>query len=696
MNIKGANRVKLIILLSLITILSSCQHWDNFTTLFNTYYNSNRLIKEAESEFEYQEEGRRIKPRIFIPDQNIFVKELQAGPPPFCKDFIIDQKKLQPVKIKLDSVIIKGSKILARHPKSNYIEGTLYLMAKSFFYQNQWLPSQIKCSELVDKFPFGDLAPDALLLLSKNLLIQRKFLAGRTMLSRTVDIAWMKKRYDILSEAFRLEAELSLFEFDLNGALRPYKQAIAQCDDNSIKAIWQIDMAALLYRMHKFEDAAIQFAKAREFSPDYMGEFESYLYEANSLIRQKKFSQADKILEKLDRNRNYDEWKPYIFAAKMTKYRIKGDDSSFTLAENYADTAYANHPAIIAVYFEKGMDLYYNHRYHEARAYFARARNIRTQAYETAEKMYFLLNSWDEKKSIITSLTENRDIKELSDTNRAFLGLTYFELARVQEQLFNPDSALLYYQKAVEVAPEKDPQTARLLYAYAIFIRDTDRIKSDSLLNSIIDRFPLSEYGQDAIIKLRYTKDYIIDTVKELYASGSKLRQNKEYNFAIQQFIKVYNNYPESDLAPKALYAIGWIFEKDLHLFDSALFYYKVLINKYPNSVYAKDVKLSVTYLTALRSGEPLPDSLKTKEVEVYVPNIEKFKQLPYDTTNVTKPKDGFNILDIIKDPGKLINSDIDLNPKINAPSLDPIKLLDLKVSDSTKVQVQDSTGIHP
>lgn len=691
-----ATIIKLIIVLFTIALFGSCQHWDNFTTLFNTYYNANRLIKESESEFEYQEEGRRTKPRIFIPDYNIFVKELLAGPPPFCKEFIIDQKKLQPVKIKLDSVIIKGSKILARHPKSNYIEGTLYLMAKSFFYQNQWLASQIKCSELVDKFPNGDLAPDALLLFSKNLLIQRKFLAGRTMLSRTVDIAWMKKRYDILSEAFRLEAELSLFENDLNGALRPYKQAIAQCDDETMKAIWQIDMAALLYRMHKFEDAEKQFAKAREYSTDFMGEFESYLYEANSLIRQKKFSQADKIIEKLERNKNYDEWKPYIFAAKMTKYRIKGEDSLFIKAENFADTAYSYHPAIIAVYFEMGMELFYQHRYNEARAYFARARNVRTQAYETSEKMYFLLNSWDEKRSIIVSLTENQNIEELSDTNKAYLGLTYFELARVQEQLFNPDSALLYYEKSIEVAPEKDPQTARLLYAYAIFIRETDRIKSDSILNLIVDRFPLTEYGQDAIVKLRYTKDYVIDTAKDLYSSGSKLRQNKEYNFAIQQFKMVYTNYPENELAPKALYAIGWIFEKDLRIFDSALFYYKELIKKYPNSAYAKDVQLSVTYLTALRSGEPIPDSLKSREVEAYVPNIDKIKQLPYDTTNVSKPQDGFNILDIIKDPGKLIKSDIDLNPKINAPSLDPIKMLDLKVADSTKANVQDSTGIHP
>jgi len=115
---------------------------------------------------------RRQKPRVLTPvdsgmrfGQDAFGKPAEL--PQFMKDIMIEQSRLQPVKVKLDSVIIKGSKILKQHPKSDYVEGTLLLMAKSFFYQSEWVSAEIKCSELIDKFALGDLSPDAHLLLSK-------------------------------------------------------------------------------------------------------------------------------------------------------------------------------------------------------------------------------------------------------------------------------------------------------------------------------------------------------------------------------------------------------------------------------------------------------------------------------------------------------------------------------------------------
>jgi hypothetical protein len=173
--------------------MSGCHTYDNFTTYFNTYYNMDRLIWETEYDFEGTEIMRRQKPRVLTPvdsgmrfGQDAFGKPAEL--PQFLKDIMIEQSRLQPVKVKLDSVIIKGSKILKQHPKSDYVEGTLLLMAKSFFYQSEWVSAEIKCSELIDKFALGDLSPDAHLLLSKIYLIQRKYALGKTMLSRTADI----------------------------------------------------------------------------------------------------------------------------------------------------------------------------------------------------------------------------------------------------------------------------------------------------------------------------------------------------------------------------------------------------------------------------------------------------------------------------------------------------------------------------
>jgi hypothetical protein len=113
-------------------------------------------MKECEEEFDYQKNLRRTHPRIIVPaPSNPILSSLEGSTPAFLGSFRIDRATRQTVNTKLDSVLIKGSKILEKSGKSKYIPHTLFLMAKSYYYKEEWLPSQIKCSELIDKEPTG-------------------------------------------------------------------------------------------------------------------------------------------------------------------------------------------------------------------------------------------------------------------------------------------------------------------------------------------------------------------------------------------------------------------------------------------------------------------------------------------------------------------------------------------------------------
>ncbi len=668
----------LLLFVTFLSLLAGCKQYDNFTTYFNTYYNKKRIIAEAEDEFSYQEEKKRVKPRVFVPESKIFVPNMpKSGTPPFMTEFIIDQQKLQPVKVKLDSIIIKGSKILARHPKSNYIEGTLYLMALAYFYRNEWLPSQIKCSELIDKFPAGELSPDAHLLLCKNLFIQRKFHAGKIMLSRTVDISWQLRRYDILSEAFRLEAELALYENDLDAAVRPYKQAIAQCDDGLTKAKWQLDMAALLYRINKFDQAEKAFAKVEDYSPDYLATFEAGLYRALSLIRLSRYEEANRILKKLESDGKFEEWQSYIFAAKMTELRLRNDEKNFAIAEKFADSAYVNHPLIIANYYEKGMDLYDKSEYSIAKRFFARSRNMRTPVYSASEKMFFLLNAWEQKHMTIDqTLNAFRDSTEIPGEINAIIALNSFELGRIHEQLGNIDSCKIFYKQAMEYSPIEDENSARYIYAYLRIIKDDNPMLADSLYDVLVDRYPYTDFGQEAIKVQGYTENYLIDPVYETFKSGTKLRMSREFKFAIAQFLKVFINWADSPLAPRALYNIGWIFEKNLFNSDSAYFYYKLLVEKYPDSDYAKDVKNSVLYLAHIKTGAPLPDNLNPQKKESQKPYFQlkgegEDENIKVNAKTLSPGSVDSSPAEILNDPMKLLkNATESISPENLIPDL--------------------------
>lgn len=676
-----------------IFILNSCTNYTDFTTYFNTYYNMERLTYEAEDEFEFQDEKKRSEPRVFIPKYSITIADDNViGPPPFMIEFIVTKQKRQPVNIKLDSIIIKGSKIIAYKSKSQYVQGAIWLMAKAFFYQEDWLNSQIKCSELIDKYPDGDFSPDAHLLYAKNLLVQRKFEAGELLLSRTLDIAWYKQRWDILSEALRIKAELALYQDDFEKALRPYKQAITQSDDAQLKARWQLDMAALLFRISKFEMAQKEFRKVHSYSPDYVQRFEAYLYEASCLARMNKYKDADKILYALYDDGKYEEWRAHTYAQQLNVSRIQELDTNYVppidndgkpiivdvvQLEKKGDSLYANSSPLIAYYYEKGVDSYYKNDYRKARQQFAKSRQKRTPAYSTSMRMFELLNNWDIGRNKVDShIRKGKDsILLYSDSLRLDLSDNLYSIGRIHEELGNKDSVVHYYKMASEIAPIDSVKSAQYYHNYARVIEGIEPMKSDSLLDLIVNSHPLSDFGKDAQKRLGYTQNFVIDTVADLFQSGYNLMKFSDYEFAKKQFTKVYDDYPKSRFAPKALYTLGWMYERNLQRYDTALYYYNILIEKYPDSDYAKDVNLSVLFKNIVESGAEIPDSLRTKQV-VIIPAKMPEPNIPVPKINMPKEKKGV-LNSILDEPTNIFKKakDLILNPE------DAIKNLDLPVN---------------
>jgi tetratricopeptide (TPR) repeat protein len=678
-----------LLILSTVFIIS-CHSWDNFTTLYNTFYNEKRLLDEAEDEFGYQREQSKNNPRVVVPDSSLFIATVDTKvAPAFMQDYIVTQQQRQAVQQQLDSIIIKGSKVLSFHPKSDYVVQSLYYIALAYFYKNEWLPSQIKCAEIVDKYPDNDITPTALILYAKSLLIQRKFDAAEIMLSRTIDLAWQKRRYDILSEAFRLQAETKLYLNDLQEAIKPYKQAILQSDDKELKARWQLDLALLHYRIGKFDKAIIEFDKVFNYSPDYITTYETKLYKANSLTYLKQYEKADKLLKELENDGKYTEWMASTFAGQMLLHKMQGNFEQFAKDEKKADSAYTNNTAIIAVYYLRGKDLYDSSKYNEAIPYFAKSRITRTPVFNSANKMNTILSSWKLKQAqILAPLESAKNNKQLSDSSLSALGKNLFELGRLHDQLGNKDSVNYYYNLACKYAPANDNQTAKYLYVYSLYLEGTDLKKSDSLMEIVVQKYPFTEYGKSAMTKLGYTKAYIIDTVQELFDSGTELMLNKEYQYSINQFSTLLNKYPNNKLEARTLYSVGWLYERKLKNYDSALYFYKQLISKYPTSPYALDVKNSVEYLTYLKKGEPIPDYLQAREQQAYRPQQDLQKLLePINITNTQQPKreEDFKIQDIFSDPSKLLKAGQELINK----QVDKVKNFDInKELDSLKKQM--------
>lgn len=605
--------------------VSACSFYDEETAYFNTYYNMERIMAEVKDEFAYQDENKRNKPRVLVPgldSATMAAKEGSVAPPQyqFLKAFIIDRSKLQPMATKVDSILLKGSKILANHPKTSYVQGSLFLMAESYFFRSEWVPSQQKCIELIERYADGDYSPDAHLLLAKDYLIQRKISQGKQTLSRTVDVAWYKKRYDILSEAYRIQAELAMEEGELDKAVAPYKQAIAQSEDNGIRAAWQADVASIYYRQGRFALAAQAFLEVDNFTPDLVAEFESRLYHAACLVRLGKLDSAELEFAALEDNRNYADWSSYITAEKLALERArKGDltDPGLIAAERKADTSFIGRPELMAQNFQKAMAFYKQADYEQAMSYFAKAKVIRTPVYEVAAKYYTLLKQWEDQRRKVTSYrTAVTDRKSQRDSMNVLASKEEYGLGRVHEQLNNPDSALYYYRHAYDSTADSDPERSRYLYAQARLVSESDPEAADSLMMILNERWPNSSYGKEAGLSLGFSQDALTDDASELYRSAQSFRRIKDYPYASNQYRLIAEKHGQSTYAPKALYALGWMFERDVHNLDSALFYYNLLVERYPKSEYAKEVFPSVEYAYAKRNNVEVADSVLLKDLD--------------------------------------------------------------------------------
>jgi tetratricopeptide (TPR) repeat protein len=521
---------------------------------------------------------------------------------------------------KVDSILIKGSKVVGLHPKSEYVQGALYLMAEAYFFRSEWVPSQQKCLELIERYQDGEYSPDAHLLLAKVYLMQRKITQGKQALSKAVDVAWYKDRYDILSEAYRIQAEIHIEDGEIDKAVNPYKQALVMTDDSEQRSRWLVDIGSIYYRIGNYKLAEKNFAEALDEAPDALAEFESKLYMAASIARQDRTDEASALFAELEDNKIFTEWSSFIQAERIALDRLRTDnpnDKTLLAREKFADTSFVGRPELMAQSFQKGMSLYKRGEYQEAMKYFAKAKLVRTPVYDVANKYFTLLKQWDEEQRKVLQF----DLHLRIDTSRKdsilkMRASSMYAIGRVHEQLDAPDSALHYYEGAYEITPASSETAGRYLYSRARLLRQREPNVADSLFEYIADTWPRSEYAKEASVNLGYTTDASIDDAAELYKSATSFRQIKDYAYAAQQYMAIVEKFPAGEYAPKALYAMGWMFERDRQMNDSALHYYGLLLEKYPRSTYAREIRPSVEFALAKINGVEVSDSTLLKNLD--------------------------------------------------------------------------------
>ncbi len=183
---------------------------------------------------------------------------------------------------------------------------------------------------------------------------------------------------------------------------------------------------------------------------------------------------------------------------------------------------------------------------------------------------------------------EQARIRQLNElmANKLQLAETY------RLQFGQVDSALAEYAEIMDLFKDH-PEAPKAVYSSALIYADDydDQVTSDSLLQKLMDEYPLSEQSVAARLRLGLPVAAKHEPAMDLYQAAERdLFERQNIPQAIDNYQKVADDFPNSEFAPKALYAIGWIHEQIIFDNARAAMVYGEIMKRYPDSEYSGDV----------------------------------------------------------------------------------------------------------
>ncbi|HSL88472.1 MAG TPA: tetratricopeptide repeat protein [Ignavibacteriaceae bacterium] len=342
MNRRNLFQFKFIPLISALILLSGCSLWQNFTTYFNLYYNTNTLFKEAEED-------------IFSQKRDLFSTE----------PLIVSGA----ANAKLVKVIEKCSKILQFHATTSYVDDALMMLGKSFYYQKNFQKAKRKFEELLAIEPDNEMRLEADYWIAKCNMSLRDFTNGLSLLEDTRKRAIEVDNDDIIYGSFieEITHRISNENYTLAIALAEEMLPFA---NSQMKSKIYFELGKLYINVNDLDKAILAYENVLEFSPDFDLEIAENINNAialrdagrndQALIVFKDMRRKDKFLEKY----NEIDLETAITLEKLGRYEEALEE--FTKV----DTSYRNTPVAAASSYYKGRIYEYTSLNYDSAAFY--------------------------------------------------------------------------------------------------------------------------------------------------------------------------------------------------------------------------------------------------------------------------------------------------------------------------------------
>ncbi len=567
---------------------------ESFSTYFNKFYTANEDFDEALKEFKAST----------IANYNRRLDSINIVTP-----------VLQSTKDKFTKVIERCSKIIQYNKNTKYVDDAVLLIGLSYFYSNDFIQAERKFNEFLSKLSKSEIADDAILYLGMTKIRLRKNADGETILKSLLQNS---KNDEIKSRALQQLAIYNIGLKNITDAQELLVQSIELTKDKEVKAERQY-ILAIVYSLYNKEKAPQMYLEAYKNTSNFDFEFYAKLNEAKSYNSIAKYKESEEILRKM--NKQYLDYPDFKQLVELEIANTDFYQKRYGEAKEkyyYVIVKYPSSKPAAEAYYKLG--LYYEtiiKNYLKALIFYKKANETSTSLdyADLSNLKSSVLDRYFTLKAVIDDTTKieipaeepelqnfklkyeeemNKDLKKTVDPKGGkenIKGGGFFS----RDTIPGDDSLLIEFQKVLQKKKDESlnqDSISEPVVKDSITNKDTAIVKKeikDTLVVPVINTDSINAAKEDTKLNAYFE-------IAEIFYYNLN-----QIDSSIFYLNKIINGFTNANLVSKATFYLGSIYRSRGDSLK-ANEYFKEVISKFPNTIYANESRKYLGIETVLQS----------------------------------------------------------------------------------------------
>ena len=482
--------------------------------------------------------------------------------------------------------IEKAMKVVEYYPGSKYYDDALYVLTVSYFYTEAYSKSERRARELLANYPKSKYVKEASLYLAKAKLMQGDVDDAMQLFQEIFE-----KDYD---NSFKAEAAMGLSNYHIENKdyarAQPYLLAIRDSlGSNADKRTAQRLLAEAYFNTFRFAEAQSAALQLLGMNPDRDDRYFALHTAATCSYRLQRIAEGHDYLRQLMTDEVYFDSLGVLELLMASGYEDEEDLAHAEALYKKVVTEQTNPVLKAEAYWRMGLmnqfeydDLPTAKGYYDSTARMSRATEIGQEALQRSADIG-KLEEFALKVKIDSSSSQDL-IDQAAYTQIQLAELYWFQLDKA-------DSAINELRYVAESFPTAF-DAPKALIALSAMIRETkgDSTAADSILRVVPQRYPHSDYVAEALGALGLKGTEADTGYAELYIKKAEnfLVDQNQPDSALHYYKFVVDHFPDSKYYLQARFACLWVTENYESPGDSSLILaYDQFVDSFPGTYWA-------------------------------------------------------------------------------------------------------------